>query len=68
MVSDHPHDAASGLLNFPLGKTEELDVIILEPFQVSLAQRLAINLLVVVDQLPYPRARVARMARIGWIA
>ena len=67
MVGDHSHDAMPGLLNFPLGKPEKLDVIVLEPFRVLLTQRLAIYLLVIVNQPLYPVTLVARMARIGWI-
>ena len=42
MVCDHGHDALSGPVYFPLGKAEELDVVVLEPFEGSFLERLSV--------------------------
>ena len=59
VVGDHADNAASGLLDFPLGVAQELDVVILQPLRVFLAQGLAVHLLVIVNQAAYPVSLVA---------
>jgi len=36
VIRNHPHDAASGLFDLPLGKAQELDIIVLKAFRVLL--------------------------------
>ena len=50
VIGDHAHHPAPGLFDLPLGEAQELHIVILQPLRVSFAQRLAIHLLVIVDQ------------------
>jgi len=43
VIGDHAHNPVSGLLDLPLSKAQELYIIVLEPFGVSLAQRFAVH-------------------------
>ena len=51
MICDKAQDSFATLLDLPLGKANELDVIILKPLGVFLAERLAIDLLVIFYKL-----------------
>ena len=62
VIGDHAYDTLPSLLNLPLGKTKKLYVIVLQPFRIFLAEGLAIHLLVILNQPPYPVTLVARMA------
>ena len=44
VIRDKPEDASANLVNFPLGKPDELDVVILKPLRVLLAKGFPINL------------------------
>ena len=74
MIGDHRHDAAPGLVNLPLGKAQELDVIILKP-EFFLPERLAVHGVVTLravqvgfEQFLRPVVLIGRDARIGRVA
>ena len=64
VVGDHTDDAPPGLLNFPLGKTEEFDVVVLKPFRIFLTQRLAIYLFVSADQFAFHHLAINQFSDI----
>ncbi|HPL69495.1 MAG TPA: hypothetical protein PLR56_04840, partial [Brevefilum sp.] len=75
MVGDHRHDALAGFVDLPLGKAQELDVIILQPFWIFLTQRFAVHRVIALravnigfQQLLRPCILVRRNAGIGRVA
>ena len=68
VVGDHTDNAAPSLFDLPLGKPEELDIVVLKPLRICLTQGYSVDLLVLVDQLTYPVTLVARMAGVRRIS
>ena len=68
VVRNHADDTATGLLDLPLGETQELHVVVLEPLRVLLAQWFAVHFVVVLEQAANPLAPVGGTAGIGRIA
>src|SRR5205085_812946 len=68
MVRDESEDALAGFLYAPLGPTDELHVIILQPFWIPLAERLPVALIVVAHEAADPFALVCAVAGIGRVA
>ena len=80
VVGDEGQHPVAGALDAPLGKADELDVVVVQPFGVALAQRLAVHSEVIAgeravvagvgaaQQVLHPLTLVGRMPRIRRIA
>ncbi len=51
VIGNEGEDAVASACNPPLGKADELHVVVVEPFGVALAKRLAVHLKVVASLL-----------------
>src|SRR5579872_3160382 len=72
MVGDEGQDAIARALDAPLSKTNEFHVIIVEPFDITLAKRLTVNLEVAIpftmQEAANPGTIISGMAGIWWVA
>ena len=68
MVGDDAHHAFLHLFHLLLGEADELDVVVLQPLEVSFTQRLAVHGLIGVDLLRDPGAGVLGVAGVGRVA
>ncbi len=75
VIGNHADNSCSGLVDFPLGKTDKFDVIILQPFGIFLSKWFAVYLVVTFNTIEVflqkffgPIVLIFRMSTVGWIA
>src|SRR5207302_8496878 len=78
VIGDKGQDTIASLLNTPLGETDELYIVIVEPLRITFPKRLTVNLKVVscclthlgiftAQQIIDPLSLVGRVSRVGRI-
>ena len=58
MIRNEPEGAFADLVNLPLGKSDELDIVILKPLRIFLAKGFPINPLIGLNLILNPIALV----------
>lgn len=75
VIGNHADNTCSGHVDFPLGKTDKFDIIILQPFWIFFSKWLPIYLIVAFNTIEVflqkffgPIVLIFRMSAVGWIA
>ena len=64
VIRDEAENALASSLNAPLRPANEFHIIILKPFRVAFAQRLAVALVVITDERPDPLAFICAVTGV----
>ncbi len=75
VIGNHADNTCSGHVDFPLGKTDKFDIIILQPFWIFFSKWLPVYLIVAFNTIEVflqkffgPIVLIFRMSAVGWIA